>query len=122
MDPIVTSLQQALGPGGVLTGEDARNRSGSWGLAHCDALAVLRPANTAEVATALRICHAAGQPVVPEGGKTGLVNGARAAPGEIAISLERMRRIEQIDVAGRTMIVEAGATLQSVQEAAEGEG
>ncbi len=122
MDPIISSLQQALGPGGVLTGEEALNRSGSWGLTHCDALAVLRPASTAEVATALRICYAAGQPVVPEGGKTGLVSGARAAPGEIALSLERMRRIEQIDVPGRTMVVEAGATLQSVQEAAEAEG
>lgn len=122
MDPIIASLQHALGPGGVLTGADARNRSGSWGLTHCDALAVLRPANTAEVSAALRICHAAGQAVVPEGGKTGLVSGARAAPGEIALSLERMRRIEHIDVAGRTLVVEAGATLQSVQEAAEAVG
>ena len=118
MDPIIASLRQALGPDGVLTGADARNRSGSWGLTHCDALAVLRPANTAEVSAALRICHAAGQPVVPEGGKTGLVSGARAAPGEVALSLERMRRVEPVDVPGRTLIVEAGATLQAVQDLA----
>ena len=67
----------------------------------------------------LRLCHAAGQPVVTEGGKTGLVSGALAGPGEIALSLERMNRIEQLDARSRTMTVQAGATLQAVHEAAE---
>jgi len=51
---------------------------------------------------------------VTEGGKTGLVSGARASSGEIALSLERMHAIEQLDVRGRTMTVQAGATLQAV--------
>jgi FAD/FMN-containing dehydrogenase len=122
MSTIIEQLQAALGAGGVLTGEDARTRSGGWGLAHCEAMAVLRPASTEEVAAALRICHAAGQPVVTEGGKTGLVSGTRAAANEIALSLERMNRIERIDARGRTMTVQAGSTLQAVHEAAEAEG
>ena len=64
---------------------------------HCDALAVLRPRSTEEISAALRLCHTAAQPVVTEGGKTGLVTGALAGPGEIALSLERMNRIEQLD-------------------------
>jgi FAD/FMN-containing dehydrogenase len=56
------------------------------------------------------------------GGLTGLVQGATAGPGEIGLSLERMNRIEELDAVGRTMRVEAGATLQQVQEAAGREG
>ncbi len=56
------------------------------------------------------------------GGLTGLVQGAVAGQGEIGLSLERMNRIESIDALGRTMLVEAGATLQQIQEAAEREG
>ena len=56
------------------------------------------------------------------GGLTGLVQGSVAGKGEIGLSLERMNHIESIDVLGRTMSVEAGATLQQIQEAAEREG
>ncbi len=43
MQQLISALQEVLGPGGVLTGEAARSRSGSWGVMHCDAPAVLRP-------------------------------------------------------------------------------
>ena len=56
------------------------------------------------------------------GGLTGLVQGSVAGPGELGLSLERMDRIEETDTLGRTMRVEAGATLQRVQEAAAREG
>lgn len=56
------------------------------------------------------------------GGLTGLVQGSVAASGEIGLSLERMNRIESVDALGRTMLVEAGATLQQIQEAADREG
>lgn len=88
----------------------------------CRALAIARPANTGEVSRTLAACNDAGQPVVPMGGLTGLVQGSVAGPGEIGLSLERMNRIEAVDVLGRTLRVEAGATLQQVQEAAEREG
>ena len=64
MQQLICALQEVLGPGGVLTGDEARSRSGSWGVMHCDAPAVLRPRSTAEVAAVLRLCHAAGQAVV----------------------------------------------------------
>ena len=44
----------------------------------CQAMAIARPATTAEVSEVLRLCHAAGQPVVTHGGLTGLVHGAKA--------------------------------------------
>lgn len=83
--------------------------------------AMLRPRNTDDVAAILRLCHAEGQPVVAWGGRTGLVEGAQA-DGAIAVSLERMNRILEIDEAGATMTVEAGAVLQNVCDAADAKG
>jgi FAD/FMN-containing dehydrogenase len=117
MSDLVTRLKALLGEGAVLEGDDAvqsglaRGRLGR-------PLAVVRPASTSEVAALLRLCHDAAQPVVPWGGLTGLVEGARA-DGVIALSLQRMNRIEEIDAAGATMTVEAGCILQSVCEAAD---
>jgi len=51
--------------------------------------ALIRPRSTAEVSTALRLCHAAGQSVVPQGGLTGLAGGATPRHGDIVLSLER---------------------------------
>ena len=110
MAELIDQLHELLGAGGVLRGDEARSRSGAWGVNHCAALVVLRPRSTGEISAILRLCHAAGQPVVTEGGKTGLVSGALAGPGEIALSLERMNRIEQLDARSRTMTVQAGAT------------
>ena len=50
----------------------------------------------------LAACFDAGQPVVPMGGLTGLVQGATAGPGEIGLSFERMNRIEAVDARDRT--------------------
>ena len=118
-----TALQELLsqlGPAAVLIGEDvpARNRNDYSGLAPTQPLAVVRPADTAGVAAALRICHAHGVAVVPQGGLTGLCGGGRAGAGEIALSLERLVGIEEIDTASATMTVGAGTPLEAVQQAA----
>jgi FAD/FMN-containing dehydrogenase len=70
----------------------------------------------------LRLCHAAGQVVVPQGGLTNLVYNTHTTPEEIALSLERMNRVEEIDPLGGTLTVQAGATLLSVQQAAAAAG
>ncbi len=79
---------------------------------------IVRPHNTQEVAAVLKLCNDAGHPVVPMGGNTTMVQGTHRMLDEIAISLERMNEIEEIDEASRTMTVGAGAILQTVQEAA----
>jgi FAD/FMN-containing dehydrogenase len=85
-------------------------------------MAIVRPGSTGEVSKVLAACHAARQPVVTFGGLTGLVQGCVASPEEIALSLERMHRIETVDPVDRTMTVEAGAPVQKVQEEAEKHG
>jgi FAD/FMN-containing dehydrogenase len=80
--------------------------------------AVVRPATTEQVATIVKACAAARQSVVVQGGMTGLAGGATPQAGEIAISLERMSGIEQLDRASMTATVLAGTPLQVVQQAA----
>ncbi|WP_333821633.1 FAD-binding oxidoreductase [Pinisolibacter sp.] len=92
------------------------------GLSIVRPLALLRPATTADVAEALRICHHHDLPVVPQGGMTGLCGGARPIAGAVALSLERLTGIEEIDVAGATVTVRAGTPLEAVQTAAAEHG
>jgi FAD/FMN-containing dehydrogenase len=60
--------------------------------------------------------------VIAHGGLTGLVGGALTAPADVVLSLERMNRIEEINAVDRTMTVQAGAVLQTVQEQADAAG
>jgi FAD/FMN-containing dehydrogenase len=78
--------------------------------------AVAFPRSTDEVSRLLAICDEGGVAVVPSGGRTGLAGGAVAAKGEIVLSLERMRRMDEIDRLGGTVRVQAGAITEAVHE------
>lgn len=107
-----------LGSKGLLQGDDVRARSESWASTEsCRALAIARPATTDEVAAVMAFCHRHGVGVVPFGGGTGLVEGAIATPDELLLSLERMRKVA-IDPIMRVATVEAGVTLEQLQDAA----
>jgi FAD/FMN-containing dehydrogenase len=115
---LIEKLAAVVGDANVLTGEQAASRAVGWADRRpCEAHAIVRPGSTAEVSRVLAECHAVGQPVVLFGGLTGLVRGSVAGPHEIALSLERMHRIES-----RTMTVEAGVAVQRIQEEAERHG
>ncbi len=121
MDQLIEDLRAALSPGGVLAGEEAAAYPrGPWTRLG-EPLAILRPISTGEVSTILRLAAAAGAPVVPWGGRTGLVDGC-LADGALALSLERMAAIESIDATAGTMTVQAGCILQTACEAAEAAG
>ncbi|KEO54108.1 FAD-binding oxidoreductase [Thioclava pacifica] len=81
---------------------------------------LVKPASTAEVAAVLRTCHAAGVGVVPYGGGTGLVGGqiVEDGPAPVILSLEKMTAIRAIT--RHVLEIEAGATLQAAQDAADG--
>ena len=82
---------------------------------------ILRPGSTSDVQAIVRQCAAAGIPIVPQGGHTGLVGGGTPslAGDEVVISLERMNRVRDVDPLGFSMTVEAGCILEAVQQAAE---
>ncbi len=118
---LLQELHGILGDKGILTGADVHEGyyTDARGTGDVKPQAVLRPASTEEMSQVLAACHAAFQPVVLQGGLTGLVVGARPQEGEIAISLERMNRVESIDTDAGTITVQAGTPLQVVQEAAD---
>jgi FAD/FMN-containing dehydrogenase len=117
---VIEALLAALGADVVTLPEQFGTRQVvDWsGLPGATPRAIIRPRNTEEVAAALRICNQYRQPVVTQGGLTGLVGGANLRDGELALSLERMNHIVEIDRTSSTMTVEAGTPLQVVQEAA----
>ena len=120
--PVLAALTAAFGAD-VLPGDASAKYLQDWsGCAGGQPLAILRPRSTDDVSRMLAICHAHGQAVVPQGGLTGLVGGAVPGGGEVVVSLERMSRIERIDIDSGTVIVEAGAILQTVQEACRDAG
>ncbi len=116
-------LRDLLDTGGFLPAEEVATRSaGIWRSDHLEAGALVRPRTTEEVAGVLRWCHEHGVAVVPQGGLTGLVHGADAGAEEVILSLERMRAIEAIDPRQRTATVQAGVTLQALEEAVDEQG
>ncbi|MDP3762214.1 MAG: FAD-binding oxidoreductase [Ramlibacter sp.] len=125
MNPLIAQLKAAVGDNNVLTGdglgafeEDWRKRS------HGKALAVVRPATTAEVAQVVAACAAAGTSIVPQGGNTGLVVGSTpdGSGSQVVLSLQRMNAVRAVDAANMTITVEAGCILQVAQEAAQRAG
>ena len=120
---IIDTLRGIVGDAAVQTGEAIVDRSETWDTNQpCLARAVVCPSDTDQVSRILRACHAAGQSVVPFGGLTNLVQGATTSADDIALSFERMNRIEGVDTTGQTMTVQAGVTMREAQERAEAEG
>ncbi len=122
-DAVKQKIKQIVGDRGVIEGADLAQRpTDPWGASSCNAWLLARPASTEELSQVMKICFEHDVPVVTHGGITGLAGGAKTSEDSIVISLERMNRIEEIDVEQRTMQVQGGAVLQAVQERAEAEG
>ncbi|MGG5888073.1 FAD-binding oxidoreductase [Falsiroseomonas sp. HC035] len=118
------ALAALVGPAQVLTTPEATAPySCDWSARdHGTPLAVLRPGTTAEVAACVGRLAAWGLPMVPSGGRTGLVGGMTPADGAVVISLERLNRIRDVDARDMSLVAESGATVQAVQQAAEAVG
>lgn len=121
---IEDALRDGLGSDIVTCRPDLlERRHRDWsGLPGQPPVALIRPRSTEDVSRALRICHANAQPVVMQGGMTGLAGGACTSDEDVAMTLERMNRILEVDPVSSTITVEAGATLEAVQEAAAAAG
>jgi len=78
---------------------------------------MVMPENTDDVVRIVNICRDNGLKIVPQGGNTGLVGG-QTPQGEILLSTRRMNSIRSVNPMTNALIAEAGATLQSVQDAA----
>jgi FAD/FMN-containing dehydrogenase len=124
---LITDLERVVGPEHVLTEPDlragyeidwTRRFSGS-------ALAVVRPADTAQTARVVETCARHRVPMIPQGGNTGLVGGgvpALSGPRPIVVSTSRLTAIEPIDSLGGQITVGAGVTLAALESVLLGSG
>lgn len=119
---LITDLAAIVGSEHVLTGAGMAGHVGDW-TSHYTArpLAVVKPADTAEVAAVMQAATRHGVAVVPASGRTGLVGGVMTTDGLI-LSVERLNRIRELRPATRIAIVEAGVVLERLHDAAEAAG
>jgi FAD/FMN-containing dehydrogenase len=123
--PVLEALRQIVGAANVLTEGDLSAWELDWRKrVHGRALAVVRPASTAEVAAVVKACAQAGVSMVPQGGNTGMVVGSTpdTSGTQVVLSLQRMNQVRVLDGANLTVTVDAGCVLQSLQEACERAG
>ena len=121
MQTLLDKLTQTLDSSVLFLGDDISDKyHADWsGASPCAPAALLKPKTTQQLSQIMALCHEYDQPVVVQGGLTGLAGGATPLNGEFAISLERMNGIEEIDPKAMTATVLAGTPLQVLQEAAD---
>jgi len=125
-DTFISSIAEIVGASNVLTADsDTAPYTTDWRKQYRGAaLAVVRPASTAEVSAVVRLCAEAAIAIVPQGGNTGLSGGSvpTGKKHEVVLSLRRMNRIRQIDPLNDTLTAEAGCVLADIQRAASDAG
>ena len=86
-----------------------------------NALAVVFPADTRQVAEIVKLCASSQIAIVPQGGNTSLCGGSvpLTTGRQIVLNLSRMKRIRAVDPVNYTMTVEAGCILADVRAVAE---
>ena len=122
---LLPALRAIVGDTHVLTEGDLTGYELDWRKRERGkALAVVRPASTAQVAAVVQACAAAGVSIVPQGGNTGMVVGSTpdATGTQVVLSLTRMNAVRALDGGNLTITVEAGCVLQSLQDVCEKAG
>jgi glycolate oxidase subunit GlcD len=97
---------------------DSSRRRGVEGRAD----AAVLPGNADEVAAVVAWCYEHDIPIVPRGGGTGLVGGAVASEGGVVCSLERLRRVRELEPGLWRILPEAGVSTRHVQRLARENG
>jgi glycolate oxidase len=114
-------LRQIVGEHHVLAGEAAGEFSHDATFMEHDLLAVVRPADTGEVAAVVRACAAEETPVVARGAGTSLVGGPVPLAGGVVLSLDRLTDLE-IDFPNTVAVAGAGVITRHLDEAANAGG
>ena len=120
----VDDLRGTLGSGHVIT-EPEQLR-----VYECDGLTghravpevVALPGSTEDVQAVVRACHRERVPFVARGAGTGLSGGATPVAGGVVVSLARMNRILEVDLASQRIVVEPGVANLDVTRAVAADG
>ena len=118
----IEKCQQLIGTAYVYTSDTEKSPFlTDWSKRYSgNAIAVLRPKNTEEVAALVTLCQAEDIAIVPQGGNTGLCGGAtpQSKGSSVVISTIRMNQIRELDLDNSTITLDAGVILSHAQEAA----
>lgn len=106
------------GPAAAPYNQDASRRRELHGQAE----AVVLPGSAQEVAEVVRWCYAHDVPLIARGGGTGLTGGAVPTEGGVVCSLQRLRRVRELEPALWRIHPEAGVTTHHVQRLARENG
>lgn len=120
---VLDRLRAIVGAAHVRTDPATLEAYGSDALKRdCVAEVVVAPDGVDQVSGVVKVCAAAGIPVVPRGGGTGYTGGAVPSHGGVVLSLERMNRILEIDQENLIAIVEPNVVTGDLQTAVEAVG
>ncbi|MDR6585750.1 FAD-binding oxidoreductase [Herbaspirillum sp. BH-1] len=123
---LIRQLHAIVGDAGLVTEAEAqapylKDWLGKW---QGRVAVVVRPADTAQTAEVVRLCHLTHTPIVTQGGNTGMSGGATPddSGAQVILSTTRMNRVREVDPINNTMTVDAGVILAHAQEAARDAG
>ena len=123
---LMRRLQAAVGDAGLIVDDAARAPYETDWLQRWTGRSsvVVRPADTAQTAAVMRICHETHTPVVTQGGNTGMSGGGTpdTSGDQLVLSTVRLNRIRAVDPLNHTLTAEAGVLLAHVQAAASDAG
>ena len=123
MVDILEDIKKIIGSNAILEGSDISNRASSyWDATPISAKAIVKPKHTDELSLILKQMNDQKQILVTHGGLTGCAQAANTTPDHIALSMERMNKIIEIDDVGGTVTLEAGVILENVQNAVAEKG
>lgn len=120
-DELIKCLEEVTSPGAVIRDTDSLklySKDYTENLSFNPEV-IVKPSNTAEVSSILKIANKHKIPVVPRGGGTGLSGGALPVYGGICLSMERFKRILEIDTENFQAVAEPGVITQVFQEECE---
>ena len=80
---------------------------------------ILKPDSTIQVSRIMKLADKHRIPVTPQGSRTGLSGGSHPISGGIALSMERMNRIKEIDEDNLMAVVEPGVLIMNLHEETE---
>ncbi|UCD45652.1 MAG: FAD-binding oxidoreductase [Candidatus Bathyarchaeota archaeon] len=83
---------------------------------------VVFPASTEQVSAVMKLAHEKRIPVTPQGSRTGLSGGSLPVRGGVALSLEKMNKIIEIDEENLMAVVEPGVLIMDLHEETEKHG
>jgi glycolate oxidase len=117
---VIESLHSRLGREHVLEDTEAlaAHAADAFGQGHLPE-AVVRPANTADVAFVARVCNSARIPLVVRGAGTGYTGGAVPTHGGVVMSMERFDRVLEVDAENLAAVIQPAVITADFQRAVE---